>query len=377
MATTKKRESIAAFRLETGLGLSSVGAAAFYGGSTIQELGAGHAFPYIELSPGVNVDTIADPSVDGQAFQDTPLQGHIYAPCDNMGVEPRYVGMDRLYYWMMGYEDGGSSPQDLTGGIYSHLFELDSHERGLCAYRTAEQTALDYSADDYKNRYGVLAVKRATNDHRYPFIICTGFTFSGEAGQALKLTLRGLAYNEQRGDYSSAAWTFPTGMAGSENMILHRHFTVSLGESGSLVDVGVKKFEISCDIPIVNDQDTESGLYSMEHELEGICDVKFSMELSRHSVDTYLTHRDDWDSLCAKLVATSGDYEFGLYLPSLVLPDARVSADEVASHPLTFAAGYPASNPFTTEIGDHDLIQNGPIFILDKNDNDTNEMRRE
>lgn len=377
MATTKKRESIAAFRLELGVNLTTVGAASLFGGTTIQELGAGHAFPYIEISPDQSVDTIADTSVDGAAFTDVPQQAHIWAPCDNMTVEPRYIGMDRLLYWMFGYEDGGSSPQDLTGGIYSHLFELDSHERGLTAYRTAEQTALDYDAADFKNRYGVLALKRATNDHRYPFIICTGFTFSSEAGQPLKLTIRGLAWREDRGDYDSASWTFPAGMVGSENMILHRHFTVSLGESGSLVDIGVRKFEVSCDIPMTNDQDTESGLYSREHEMEGNYDVKCSIELSRHSVDTYLAARDAWTTLCAKFVATMDDYEFGLYLPELKLPDAKITADEVASHPLTFSAGYTSTNPFSTEIGDHDLIQNGPLFCIANNNNDTNEMRRE
>lgn len=236
---------------------------------------------------------------------------------------------------------------------------------------------MDWASTDRKNRYAILAIKRATNDHRYPYFICNGFTFASEAGQPPKLTVRGLAYREDRGNYSSASWTIPAGMAGSTNMVLHRHFAVSLGAPGALVALGVKKFEVSCDIPIINDQDTESGLYSMDHEMEGHYDVKCSIELSRHSVDTYLSHRDSWTSLCAKMIATFGSYEFGIYLPHLVLPGAKVTGDEVASHPLDFAAGYPVSNPFTSEIGSHNLIQNGPLFCMIKSNSNVNEMRRE
>jgi hypothetical protein len=37
----------------------------------------------------------------------------------------------------------------------------------------------------------------------------------------------------------------------------------------------------------------------------------------------------------------------------------------------------PASNPFTTEIGSNALVQNGPIFCIAKDTDNTNEMGRE
>jgi hypothetical protein len=280
---------------------------------------------------------------------------------------------------MMGYEDGGSSPQDLTGGIYSKLFELDMHERHITAYRTAEQTAVDYNALDRKNRLGNFGRKMGTNDFRYPFLLCNGFTFSSQAADFLKWTAKGLAYREDRGDYSSAAWTFPTGYVGSTNLIIHNHLTFSIkAVGGAYVELGIKSLSIECDIPLQKEQDSESSLFIMEPVLNGSYGMKLSFVVSRHSADTYLAYRDSHQECIVKAVYASGDYEMGFYFPSLVLPDATVSEDEVSNMPINCKLGYkPASNPFATEFGSLDLIQNGPMAIMCKNTNSVNEMRRE
>lgn len=95
MAITKKRESIAALRLCPG---KTIGTGWLFGSGTIGALSTDHAFPYIDMAPAQNVDTIKDSSIQGQAFEDVPQQAHIWAPCDNMLIEPRYVGMGRILY---------------------------------------------------------------------------------------------------------------------------------------------------------------------------------------------------------------------------------------------------------------------------------------
>lgn len=269
------------------------------------------------------------------------------------------------------------SANDIT--YYNKIFELDMHERHLTAYRTAEQTAGDYSADDFKNRFAVFAVKEGPNDHRYPFVLCNGFSFASSAGQALKWTAKGLPYREDRGDYSSASWTFPTGGSGTDSRIMHHQFTVSLGPVGALVDIGTLDFNIDVDIPLKKDQDTESGLYIKEPVQEGKYNVGVALTLSRHSVDTYLAYRDAFTNLAMKIVAVNGNYEFGFYFPDLIIEGSDVSEEAVATNPITFRSGPEPSggNPFVAEVGSIDLIQAGNMFILARNTNSTNEMRRE
>ena len=202
MATTKKLESIAALRLELGKAIGDTLWA--YNGGTVISLGAGHAIPYTNISVNGKNDLFEDESIDAVAQKDVPVQTGIKAPLDSWEGNVRYVGMDRLLYWMFGYEDGGSSPQDLTGGIYSHLFELDKYERHLTSYRTAEQTDPAYASTDRKNRFAMLGVKKGTNDYRFPYLLCGGFGFSSSAGNPLTWNAKGQALKEERADYSSA-----------------------------------------------------------------------------------------------------------------------------------------------------------------------------
>jgi len=380
MSATKKIESIASFTLEPGKLISGTTINAFsFGGSNISSLGAGLMIPYDDISGKGISENDPDESIDGQAARDLPVQKKIGANLESWGGAMRYLAMDRLLYWMFGYEDGGSSPQNLGSGIYSHLFELDSHERNLASYRTAEKTAVDYNMLDRKNRYACLGIKRGTNDFRYPFLLCGGFGFSSTAGEALKWTAKGPAYREDRSDYSSGSWTLAAGLGGSANKIMHHHLTLSLAPaSGAFVDLAVTDVNVSVDIPLLLDQDSESGKYIAEPVMNGKYGVDFNFTLSRHAVDTYLQYRDNFQEVFAKLVYTSGDYEFGLYLPSMVINDSAPTGDDVARLPIAFSTAKEPSggNPFVTEVGDHDIIQAGPLFCITKNTNSTNEMRR-
>lgn len=375
MGLTLKHEKIAAFRQEKGKLASS---AFQYGGSTIMSLGSGHAIPYTSISIGGSITTTTDDSIEGQAHKDIPILSGITAPMDSWEGNLRYQGMDRLLYWMFGWERPGTSPVSLGGGYYSHLYELDRYETEFLPYRSDEQTAIDYHATDRKNRYSVLGLKLGSNDYRYPFLICSGFSFSSEASGILKWNAKGLAYREDRGNYNSAAWTFENDVAGSSLVIPHHNLVASIGPiGGSLSTIGLKSVSVNVDKPQYSEQDSMSGLYNGEPVLSGQYETTINLLIARHSVDTYLSYRDSGSELCLKLVWTSGSYVFALYFPSVKIGESSISEDDVARNPINLIAGKPSSNPFSSDITGHTLIQNGSIYCVTKNKNNVNEMRRE
>lgn len=377
MALTKKIESIAAFRLEMGKMAGTTIPAWSFGGNSISVLGAGHGIPILSGQHKGMVDTVDDDSIEGVAFRDLPVQSGIGANVDGIELNMRYDGLDRLLYWAFGYEDGGTSPVDKTGGIYSHLFELDRNEREDTAYRSDEDQAVGQSIYDRKNRFANFARKMGTNDYRYPFLLCNGFGFSSTTQEPLKMTVKGVALREDRGNYASANWTIPALLSGSDNIIMHHDLTLSIGVAGSLVEVGIKDISVNCDIPLDIDRDSESGLYISKPILNGKYNVTLSMTIARHSVDTYLAYRDAHTKCALKAEWVSDTKMFALYFPEVYLPDVSVTEDDVARIAITFATGKPSTTPFSTETTGHSLIQNGDFFCMTKNTNNTNEMRRE
>jgi hypothetical protein len=379
MADTRKIEEICAMELEIG---KTAAATWSWGGSTIQALGANDGLPYVEKSIKVGMETAEDLSIEDAAFTDLPVQTGLSGMMDNFAGIVRYDGLDRLWYWMFGYEDGGDSPDDLGGGYYEHMFELDAHERHYTTYRTAEQTAGDYASTDRKNRAASFAFKRGPNDHRYAHQLCTGFTFSSSADDGLvRFTSKGIGPKEERGDYGSGTWTMPTALQGSSLDVLHRQCTVSIKPSGgAFIAYGVSAWEVNVEIPLKMDRDTESGLYLIEPVMEGGYTVNATVTLSRHSADTFPGYRDNWTECLMKIVATSGSYSFELYLPSMKIPDAAPSEDDVAQVPITFTCAKEpdiTSPVFATEMGNMTMIQGGQLFLITNNTNSVNEMRRE
>lgn len=381
MSITKRIEDICAFRLEAG---KTIGSAWAWNGSTIQSLGANNAIPYINKSVKNSVLHAADDSIEGAAFQDLPVQTGIESPIDSFEGIVRYASyFDKILYWAFGYEDGLTSPVDVGGGYYSHLFELDKYDRHFTAYRTAEQTAVDYGATDRKNRAATFAFKKGPNDYRYRHVMCSSFRIFGDADDGMiRFSASGIAPREDRGDYDSDTWTFPSDAVGSSTDVLFRHLTASLKtQAGSFVDLGITNFDVNVDIPIQRIRDSESGLYLQEPVFEGKYNVTVTLTLTRHSTDAYHTLRDSFSSKQSlKLVAASGSYEFGIYLPEMYISDTFTNEESVPKQPITFVSGpvdADTANIFATEIGSNALIQEGPIFIMTQNQNSTNEMRRE
>jgi len=278
-----------------------------------------------------------------------------------------------------GSGDATISFSAVTVAFFLHIWEVDKHERNFLPYRTGENTAGDADADDRKNRFATIGVKEGPSDKRYVHTICKSFSITSKAGDLARWSASGIGAKEERGSFSSATWTAPAGTLGSALDVRHSDFTVKIGPSGSLVAVGVSEFSIEVEIPIQVLQDTESGLFIAEPVLEGKYNVRGSITLSRHTVDTYLANRDAFDALALSLEAENNDFKFGLYLPDIRLVDTPVAEADVPTNPLTFVTGKePAGgNPFTTEIGGVVLFQKGPLFLLNRNKSAANEMRRE
>lgn len=378
MAITKKTDTIMAADLCIGKVIGSyVGTYHGWGGSSLMTLGAGHAVPYIDTTLGGKNKSEPDDSIEGQAFPDTPVLTEIGANGD-INMVCRYLGLDRWWYWAFGYEDAGSSPQSLGAGYYSHLYEMDLHERHVTPYRTAEQTAGDYNALDRKVRLMQIGRKLATNDYLYQSCACEGFSLQSKAGDFLRASFKTLAYKELRGSYNSAAWTFPAGVAGSALDIPHHHLTVQLGPPGALVTLGCSDISMSLTYPLRKDKDTVSGLYLEEPKLEGTVEPKASLTLSTHATDTYQAYSEDWSTaLCMKWVWTFGSYQFGLYFPDVRVENAEITGDGVAKNivPLSIRKEPNIAAPVFTFTG-HTLIQGSMIYAWVKNTNSTNEMRR-
>jgi len=378
MAISKKIESIAAARLETGK-LSS--ATWSFGGSCIISLGAATQFPYLEIDPKVENELIDDDSIDGVSHKDLPVQKSHKMNLNSLTGKVKYDGIDFLWYWMFGYEDGGSSPQGpVNTSYYTHLFEMDKYERHFAPYRTAEQTAADYNSTDRKNRFMTMAYKRATNDYRLRHLLCSGWDFESSADSGdVKFTGKGTAYKEDRGNYGSSTWTLPSALQGGSLNVLHRHLTVSYKEhGGDYATLGVKSVKIGCEIPLDGQIDNASGLYIAEPVQNAPYNYNISMVLTRHTADTWHAYRDAFSTdLAMKFVWATGYYQFGLYLPCARIKDAFASMDDVSNIPIEIVTKYETPDQFVTELGSHDTIQNGNIFLMTKNQNDTNEMRRE
>lgn len=377
MATTRKIERVAAMRL--GLGKTAGATGWAFGGSTIQTLGANNGFAYVTIDKKGETQSVQDESIDQGGFMSLPVQTRKSAMFETEG-NVKYRGFNKLLYWMFGYEDGGSSPQNLGGGYYRHVYELDKYERHYTSYRTAEQTDVGYLSTDRKNRAADFAYKEGTNDHRYAFAMCQAFSFSSSASDLLKWGATGRGYQEERGDYSSSTWTLPTGQSGSSLCATHQDLTFSIGPSGALVTLGVSDLSIEVEVPLALQQDSESGKFLIEPVFEGKYTVNVSFIVTRHSADTYLAYRDSWQQVAFKAVYASGSNNIGLYCPALNVVESEVSEEDVPNVPVVLRSG-PEPNTgvpvFTTELGTVNQIQFPPLFCIAENEDSTNEMRRE
>lgn len=258
--------------------------------------------------------------------------------------------------------------------MYEHLYELDPHTRHFVDYETAEKIT-GWSSGDKKNRMATVGIQMDTNDYRYKNAMCKGFNFSSTAGALAELTGELVAYDEERGDYSSSSWTTPSTRRDTDNIVAHHQLKTQLGaDEDNLVDLGVVDTSIGVAIPLQVLQDTESGTHIAEPVKNGKYDITLGMTISRYSTATFQAYRDAWTSLVARVAGHYGYLMMEWLVNEVVLPNAGPDDSDVAREPLTPAVGFSSTNNWATWLTGNTLIQNSPVLLRVRNTDSSNHM---
>lgn len=335
----------------------------------------------------VGVFVLTTPSVDptpGDTYRDVDLNDYTFLRkeinqsttyyvfrCDDNVVPTLATGNLDLV------SGSGDDPLAFTAHsvlMYEHLYELDAHTRHFVDYLIAEQIT-GWASGDKKNRMATLGIKMGTNDFRYKNAMCRNFGFASNAGALAEINGDFLAYEEERGDYSSANWTFPSERNSSDNIVAHHQVMMQIGASESaLTTLCVTAIDLSIGIPLQVLQDTCSGLYIAEPIMEGKYDIGLTTTISRHSVDTWQDYRDAWTSLVGRISANYGYYRQEYLVQEFKIPEAGPDDSDVASEPLTLKSGDPSGNNWSTWLYGNSLIQGGPIVMRVRDLDSTNHM---
>ena len=273
-----------------------------------------------------------------------------------------------------GTGDASLSTTGNSGVLYEHLYELDSKSRHLTEFETDERVT-GWSTGAKKNRAATIGIKMGTQDYRYKNSMCKGFGFRSNAGQMAEFFGDFIAHDEERGNFSSANWTYPATRNGNDNVIMHHDIVTQLGTSpAALVNLGVTSLELGCQIPLTVDQDNVSGVKLSEPILEGFYDVSFGMTLSRHSADTYQSYRDDWTKMVGR-VAARQNYLMSEYLfEELVVSEAGPDEGDVAREPLVLSTGRVDSTNWSSWLYGNTLVHKGPMVLRVRNTSSVNQM---
>ena len=335
----------------------------------------------------VGVFTLTTPSVEpvaGATYRDTDTNDFTFMRKETWGTTIYYIfrcddsAVPTLATGNL-TKQAGTGDATLTFSarsalMYEHLFELDAHERHLVDYRTAEQIT-GWGAGDKKNRMATLGIKLGTNDYRYKNAMCKGFSLKSSAGSFTELSADFIAYDEDRGDYSSANWTFDSGFNVSDSIIAHHNWLMQVGASATtLVDLGVTSFDLGVSIPLQVIQDTVSSTHIAEPVFEGKYGITCGMVISRHTVDTYQDYRDAWTSVVARMAARSGYYMQEFLVNETKITEAGPDDGEVPTNALKLDVGYSSTNNWSTWLYGNTLIQSGPVVLRWRNDDSTNHM---
>ena len=390
MATTQKHNAKMALRLQPGL-LQS--ANEVYGGSSsAQTLGAGHQIAWDEFGLEQIQELDDDQSVESGGFEYAGNQTALKVPSNTVGGPMRYEGIEPVLLAAMGYErptpDGeedGFSPESLGSGFYSHVFEIDKHDRHNAAYRTAPdltgitQASISFDATDRKNRAMTIGIAYGTTDHRYKDCMATSFSISGSASDGLvKWSMGVLGFKEERADYSSSNWTLRSGNNSAQN-VLFRHLTCKLGAIASRSAVDIIDFNFNLEIPIEDMQSSESGEFITEPYLNDKYKATLELTLARHEADTWRTALETPTAQSCSFEFTSGSYGLKILFENLKITNSNISGDGLPKQKLVFQCGPQPSGgtDFSSELGNHVLVMDGPVVIHYTSKNSDNWLRLE
>lgn len=384
MAITKKRHSKAAMRLQPGRlflegtddWLNDLG----------QTLGTGNAFTYEgDLIPDNEIPNNENAEIDGNGFFQAPIELG-YQGTATLEMLLKFEGFARFFYHAFGYERPKYSPVDAGAGYYSHLFELDPISREVDTYSTTDLSGLSaqdkvdisYDTSDIKNRAITLGIALAPSDYR-TLAMAKKMTLAGTAGAEIRATIEETIKKWTRGDYSSSAWTHPTGAEGSTNIAKFYQLTFKSGTAGNVSNYGIKDFNIEIDFDHRAEFDSESATVISEPILLAMQRVTGSFTINKHSVTTWEANKEAWNDTGIAFELTKGSYKINLYIPRCKIM-AKPSGGDVSDVTVNFIAySYTSAydNPFAAELGAHTLIHYSPIYAIVQDTDSNNQMRLE
>lgn len=273
--------------------------------------------------------------------------------------------------------------------FYEHTYELDSHNRHQTLYDTLDSIRYSsynetsqlpgpygwgnaYNVADVKCRRALIGVNLSTGTFGHLHAMCKKYGFKSDAGKMSELSADYVARHRSDmtnlGNGDSSGWGIRDTLVNNRLAIPHHDYRVYIGTNGSdLVPYGVSSIDLGIEIPLVIDQDTESGLYLAEPLFEGKYGASLGVTLSRHSSETFASRSDSWSDCTVVIDATSGYYRKAFFIENAKLPEAGPSDDDVAKEVLNFEIGYSKDSVFDTMLGGYQSVQNSPIILLQRN----------
>lgn len=330
-----------------------------------------------------------------------PVQGAVYydAGSNNFTFLRKEVG--KVGTWYIFRADSNAVPTLSTGTLtktsgtgddtltftehapkmYEHVFELDSLNRHVSTFETFERVS-GWGSGYKKVRSASIAFAYGTNDFLYQNAMCRKFSVSSQAGKLVTCPNEFIAYSESRGDYGSASWTYAAEIRYRQMLLLHHNMKAEIGESlGALTEVGVSNLDLSVDIPLQVDQDTVSGQHLMEPVMEGKYGISCTLDISRHSVNTFQAYRDADTPLISRFMYQAVDpvspeyymlYEF--MINHATLKKAGPDDSPVAREPLDLIVGYDSTCNWTDWLYPVVPVHQSPVLCRIRNTVSTNVM---
>ena len=211
--------------------------------------------------------------------------------------------------------------------------------------------------------------------------MCQGFTFTSQAAGLSTLSVKLVGRGEERGDYSSSAWTPSSDVVDNEFIPAHHQIGIQFGTTdASYVSLAATDVSIECSIPLQKVQDTVSGLYLTEPCFEGKYEVSATITLSRYSSETFQALRDSFSEVTARIFAEyladdGNSYMLEFIIADAIITDGGPDDSDVAKEVLILKTGFSTSYTKVANILEGvDTIQGGPMVMRTRNLNSVNPM---
>ena len=264
--------------------------------------------------------------------------------------------------------------------MYEHLFELESNDRQLREYSTAEQAMTDFVAGK-RNLLATLAKRFKSHDVTYPDALCRSFNWSMSSPGLASIETNFLAFREDRDQaVTSAGWDFPADLTNNSNVPTHTQTSFRIGATpATVVEICLSEMGLNVDIPLQQIQDTCSNENLAVPVLEGKYSIGQTGTISRYDVDTYQDIRDAQSTVVTQTVSHKGYLMKEFLVSEATIPEADPTDDEVAMQALVLGVGFVplANDPWATHLFGNTRLQNSPVVLRTRDFDPQNSMFEE